>query len=230
MDVLSGPTFPGFGALPEESELSLFYYGEGADGVTYSPRIAWALIGEITSDAKFMRPEVRLTDSTGERNVHVAWYHDPDEVSSFKPERLRVGTTLVVMHPRRKTFLDMTDGIRQESLKACWVFNAPFAAVRTEAAQLLGAADARALGGSRACFGCGGIDTPAARHSACSKCSLAVYCSQTCQRTRWAVHKRLCGDAERLLRLAALPRHKFDFSKHGFLSMESLPPYAPPTL
>ena len=231
MAALSGPSFPSFADLPHENELDLTYYKEAGDD-SFAPSRHWVLFGEITSNDAFMRPEVRLRTLSGEQGVNVIWYLDNGEENptrGFHPIKdRRLGATLAIMYAHRKMFMDGTEGIRQESLAACYTFMAPLAVVRVEADKLLRGADVACIGGNKECFKCQVADTAAARHKKCGKCGRAAYCSVACQRAHWPAHKMLCGDAERLLRLAALPRRAFTLggANNGFLTMDTLPPHA----
>ncbi|GIQ80021.1 hypothetical protein KIPB_000744 [Kipferlia bialata] len=54
---------------------------------------------------------------------------------------LKEGYTLAVLYGERKTFMDMTEGIRCETPDTCVVFRAPLNEVMTTATQLVAEAD-----------------------------------------------------------------------------------------
>lgn len=77
----------------------------------------------------------------------------------------------------------MTEGIRQESLDSCYIFNSTLENVHKEAKKLLQDADIEtplkgSLKESSECFNCG-IKTD--KLSQCSACKRAKYCSKVCQ-------------------------------------------------
>jgi hypothetical protein len=116
---------------------------------------------------------------------------------------------MLVLYAKRHTFLDMNVGIRQEVPWTVMIFSAGLASVITEvrlcaSCRLPGSATSK-------CFGC---QTEATREAALKKCShynLATYCGRDCQRKhRKQTHKRLCGQAQTLSKLAATVFSNFD--------------------
>ena len=74
----------------------------------------------------------------------------------------------------------MTDGIREENLDSCFIFNSTLEKVQREAQHLLYGADIEtplpgAASESHECFGCG-IKTD--KLSQCTACKRAKYCSK----------------------------------------------------
>jgi MYND finger len=167
---------------------------------------------------------VMLRTRHGGRPFKIAFYHDREPTNGFSFDQLRPGNTLAILYAERKTYMDGTDGVRQEDLDAVWVFKAPLAIVQEEVKKLLALADAGEGDVEHICFGCGEADTSEKRHDKCARCRHARYCSRECQVKHWGdAHKGLCKDSEKLLRLSCLDRHPF--KKRGWFSMESLPPH-----
>lgn len=230
--------FPPFSRLSEEADPSTLYYTGWSSG-PLRPRRHWCFLGDIDANISFFgRATVTLRDRDGER-FNLGFYLDEDDKPSpvFKPDaaHLRAGWTLAVLYAERKTFMDMTDGVRQENVLSCYVFKARRQQVHAYGQHLLRMMDKRATGEAAACvcFQCGKPGTEAQPLQRCGSCRLAEYCGRDCQRAHWkeGQHKALCADSQQLLRLACLPRHRFVStgrgfgSKFGWFDMTTLPPY-----
>lgn len=160
-----------------------------------------------------MRPVAEAFTRFGENSVRIAFY--PDEHShmckgfSMENHMVTAGHTLCILYAERKKFLDGSVGVRVERLEYCYIFRAPLNIVMREAKHILSNADGDAVDGPVHCAHCGKAETAGHRLERCSKCHLAFYCSRECQVSAWRDgHKLLCGDADKLLRLSCLPRHK----------------------
>jgi hypothetical protein len=221
-------TFPSFEMMSEYDDPSMLYYEMG--GMGFQPARHWATLIEITHDLTFARPGCCGLNQFGER-ISVHFYHDNDEKPvSFKWSQLKPGNTLAIMYPEKKQFLDGTEGIREESLDSCYIFNSSLKNVQDEAQRLMHAADVEAnvnVKESPECFGCG---LKKEKLMQCSACKHASYCSKECQVKAWKDgHKYLCKQSEMLLRLAVLPRYRyegdfFSFNEHTVHS-QYIPPY-----
>jgi len=201
-------TFPSFEMMSEYDDPSMLYYEENNIGL--APSRHWATLIEITHDLSFVRPGCSGMNQFGER-ISVHFYHDNDEKPvAFKWSQLKAGNTLAILYPEKKTFLDMSEGIREENLDACFIFNSSLINVQDEAQKMLKNADREANANENEhseCFNCG---VKAEKLSRCSVCKIANYCSKECQTKAWKdCHKNLCKQSDVLLRLAVLPRYRF---------------------
>jgi hypothetical protein len=171
--------------LTKLEDPSMTYYG-GWDTGRISPKQHWCLIGEITNAESFMRPQVILQTRFGEEVKIMFYLDDRPSMMGFQggafddfPFKVEPGHTICIMYAERKTFMDMSVGVRQETLGACWVFNAPFQEVQADAEKLL-----RPVSG---CFHCGEVSADLRR---CTRCRCATYCNETCQRAQVGVPTR----------------------------------------
>jgi hypothetical protein len=104
------------------------------------------------------------------------FYHETDEKpTTFSWEDLQPGNTMAILYAERKTFLDMSEGVRQENLDTCYVFKAKIQDVFKEANKLLKDADSRSKNLELECFACGVKTDKILR---CASCHLAKYCSK----------------------------------------------------
>jgi hypothetical protein len=111
------PSFPTFGSCPDENELNLGYFGS-EDGFLYRPRRHWCLLAEIIDIFLFFRLRLSVRDKAG-REFPVHFYLDGNE--QVDPRLFRVGNTIAVLYPQKHLFLDMTVGLRLESMKTIQV-------------------------------------------------------------------------------------------------------------
>lgn len=131
---------------------------------------------EIAQSWKFLRYSLAGWNQFGEK-VLVHFYPDNNsEPTTFAWSDLKVGNTICIMYPDRKIFLDMTEGIRQEDLENCFVFDLNLEELQSEAQKLLDCADSIAkLEPLSTCFSCGQLKEDLSR---CSCCRLAKYCNK----------------------------------------------------
>ena len=155
-----------------------YYYRMGS--WAFQPKRHWATFIDIHEYIGIVRPGVLGFNRFGEL-ISVHFYHEANEKpSTFKFEHLKPGHTLCILYPERKTFGDLTEGIRQEALNFCFIFNAKLNLVLQEAQKLLNDADIETpLFGEEqrlpVCFNCG---VESDKLSRCSACNLAKYCSK----------------------------------------------------
>ncbi len=122
-----------------------------------------------------MRPGVSGLSYFGEK-LATHFYHDNgDEPTTFSWDNLAKGNTLAILYAERKTFMDMSEGIREENLDSCFVFKSSIESVFREAQKLLNDADLKSDDKKLKCFGCG-VETE--QMFRCSSCHLAKYCSK----------------------------------------------------
>ena len=105
--------FPNIQNLPWENEVPLRYYPEYGG----SPIRHWCFLGEITQHIGFGRITVRVKDRAGKETT-LAFYPETDEdVKGVKDiQEYQIGHTIAVLYPCRRQFLDMSTGIRLETM------------------------------------------------------------------------------------------------------------------
>ncbi|CAF0780780.1 unnamed protein product [Brachionus calyciflorus] len=169
-------------------------------------RCNWVFLAEIDESFFFLRHRVHAHSRFGEK-VPIHFYNESNEMPvSFTWQDLKKGHTLAILYAERKTFLDLSEGIRQEALETCYVFKTGLKNLEEEASKVLDLKDLNFKKSPEKCFSCGVEKESLLR---CAKCKLAVYCSKECQVKSWqSVHKNLCSQMDVLLRLASLPRNR----------------------
>jgi len=113
-------SFPTFASCPDENGLNLGYFGS-EDGFLYRARRHWCLLAEITDVLFFFRLRLSVRDKAG-REFPVHFYLDDNEQVDLR--QFRVGSTIAVLYPQQHFFLDMTVGLRLESMKIVQVSTA----------------------------------------------------------------------------------------------------------
>lgn len=240
-------TFPSFelmvkneGMLVERNpdkiltRLSKLYYASKAKKDNFEPLRHWATLVQITEDLTSKENDIiccSVYNQFGERfDVHF-FPHKGEEPETFKWSQMKPGSTMAILYPEKKPFLNLRWGIKQNDLDTVFIFDTSLKKVQDEAERLLQSAD---LGPNSKetseCFSCG-IKADLSR---CASCKLAKYCSKECQTKAWkSGHKKLCKQADVLLRLALLPRHKFEthfsFNQGTDEFSDYLPAYTPYT-
>lgn len=101
--------FPDFQSCPTEYDIDERYYA--TDGGAYSKIRDWCLLAEITRVDTPIRLRLTVRDRAGSE-CFVAFYLDNDE--DLEIERYRKGRTIAILYPHQRTFLDGTQGVRQE--------------------------------------------------------------------------------------------------------------------
>ena len=125
--------FPAFAFLPEENDVDESYDAT-EDGFMYSPVRHWALVGEIVDTSFFIRPRVTLETRYGEKvlvNFHLEGATKP-KFFQWSDLQSRSSKTLVILYAVNRTFLDLNQGIRQESPNSVMVFPETFSNLNTE--------------------------------------------------------------------------------------------------
>ena len=169
-------SFPSFDLMTELDDPSMIYY-DFDDYGTLSPSRHWASLIEINQNISYMRPGLTGWTQFGEKVV-VHFYHDNGEVPiTFSWSDIKKGNTIAILYAERKTFLDLTQGIRQEILETCYIFNGSMDEVKNEAQLLLKNADLKQKPNNEECFGCG---SKSQELKQCGNCHLAKYCSTVC--------------------------------------------------
>ncbi len=135
-----------------------------------------ALLFEIETQIGLVRPGCLGVTYFGEK-LGVHFYHDNDqEPTTFEWNDMQPGNTMAILYAERKTFLDLSEGVREEDLDSCYIFKANIQDVFNEANKLLKDADLRSSKNLvLECFGCGLKTDKILR---CSNCHLAKYCSK----------------------------------------------------
>lgn len=128
------------------------------DGYCMRPRRHWCFLGEIDESSSFIRMTAFVHTKFGENNIRVAFHPDDDTYicRGFRLDTtITKNNTLCILYGGRKTFMDMSEGIRSERLECVYVFKAPLSNVLAEADHLLTDADAIHAKACRHCFNCG---------------------------------------------------------------------------
>jgi len=197
LGVRNHDNFPPFAFIPDENDINLSFYQEDSSGV-YQPSRHWCIIGKITIDEglSFARPAVQITTFFGEK-VRVFFHLEGgSNPTYFCWEDLKVGNTMCIMYPERHIFLDLQDGIRQESPDHVMVFPASLEAVAAAVENI------SEENGALSCFVCGESDK---KPLSCGRCKVVFYCGKACQTHHWKTdHKALCNHASKLQKLAHL--------------------------
>lgn len=82
---------------------------------------------------------------------------------------------MAILYAERKTFMDMTEGIRLEDMNFK-VFKCSLRDLQSESKKLH----------ANQCYGCQKKNDKFLR---CGKCRIAMYCSKDCQVDHWKLHK-----------------------------------------
>ncbi len=123
-----------------------------------------------------MRPGCLGVTYYGEK-VGVHFYHERNDVATtFSWNDLKKGNTMVILYAEKKTFLDGSEGVRQETLDHCYIFHTNIENLFREANKLLNDADlSKNPEPLSVCFGCGLKTNKIFR---CASCHKAKYCSK----------------------------------------------------
>jgi hypothetical protein len=168
-------TFPSFQLMTDLRDPSMLYFREN-NRRNLEPRRHWATLLDIYEVRSFPRLTCLTWNQFGEY-VMAVFYPDYGEVPrTFDWLSLKPMTTLCILYPEKKTFLDMNQGIILENLDACFVFKAPLQQVQIEAQKLMRNTDIQ-TNQPLECFHCG---IQSENLSQCSECKLAKYCSRVC--------------------------------------------------
>jgi hypothetical protein len=176
----------------------------------------WAIAGEIVATNFFIRPRVTIMTRFGEEVLVNFHLENADQPKYFSWKSLKTGNTMIILYPERRTFLDMNQGIRQESPNTVMVFEAGLEKVTSEVdSYIIRCTAALNGGGSYKCFAC---QAEKAKDGSllkrCARCKATAYCSRECQIGFWkGQHKALCSQSDKLKQLA-----RFDFASfNGFI-------------
>ncbi|KAF2137797.1 uncharacterized protein K452DRAFT_98503 [Aplosporella prunicola CBS 121167] len=179
--------FPDFSSCPDENDISLDFY-TSSDGFRWIPKHHWCLLGEIVDVTYFLRLRLLVRDRSG-LEVPVAFYPDAQDplldYGSF-----RKGHTLAILYAHQHGFLDLSVGIRQETMSAVRVI--PFPLHRLLALSDTLQTRSEASKNSPACHTCQKESNDLLK---CSRCGITWYCNKTCQQAGWRErgHKDECG-------------------------------------
>ena len=211
--VIAPPTY----LKPDENDVDETYYA--LDEGMYSPTRHWLIIGEIVDLNFFIRPRATIETQYGER-VLVNFHLDTPRPKFFNWEDLKLKHTLAIFYPSSRTFMDMNQGIRQESPDTAMVFPCSLDNLASEFEGYLSL-----VNGAKACFKCGKMESDDHKLLKCSRCKNAFYCGRDCQKSHWTQsHKKLCRLAPMLVNLA-----KLDFSHFENFVQWDFPTIVPPT-
>ncbi|KAI0697975.1 hypothetical protein BC835DRAFT_1269591, partial [Cytidiella melzeri] len=172
-------TSPAFRQLGAEYEIDNDYYD--ICGGTLRPNHHWVFLGEITHDISLVRPFFLVKDRSGDR-VPVAFHHATFDELLFEFNRANyvVGHTIAVFYAENHAFLDMSYGVRIDSL----------ATIIPCSLSALLSADPAAADAQNDCEMCHKSEEGCALLR-CSRCK-TKYCSKECQLRDWKTHKSKC--------------------------------------
>lgn len=107
--------FPVFNDLPGEHDVDFTYFNEL--GGILRPSHHWVFLGEIVENQSIVRPRYIIKDRSGEE-VPIAFHHERFDVFEYNvnPATFALGQTIAVFYAENHPFIDMTYGIRVNSL------------------------------------------------------------------------------------------------------------------
>ena len=169
--------FPAFDDIPDEDDIDHKHYLDNVGTHIFACR-HWCLLGQIDDVSSFIRVGMVVRDWKGRAfMVHV---HIEEHTSTLNLFDIKKGNVIALMNPEAHYFMDGTTGIRLEAPDSAFVFRSSLSHLMEEGRKILK---------GQFCFQCG---NPA--KESCNKCSVARYCSPTCQLKHWqGGHKELCS-------------------------------------
>ena len=201
--------FPAFRRLGVDNDLNLEYWHEDSSG-TFTQACTWCFLAEITNDEAsqipFLRNRVFVRDRKGQDNIPISFY---PERGLFDFSTLKKGHTICVMLAEQHYFMDMTVGLRIESLDTVKVIPC-------------GLSDLLALSKSYSqrsdsCWRCGKKEREGSLKK-CGACKVARYCDKDCQAKDWKDgHRKLCKAMAEFLKMARIDYSKYD--EHALFGM-----------
>ena len=199
--------FPSFRDLGTDNDLDFRYWKEDRTG-TWVQACTWCFLGEITNDelsqVPFLRNRVFVRDRRGEDDIPISFY---PERGFFDFKLLKKGHTVCVMLAERHHFLDMTTGLRIESLDTIKVIPCGLDDLFTLSTFYSQC--------KNACWACGkkasGDGEGAVGLKKCGACHTAQYCCKQCQVKDWKErHRRWCKALPEFLKMT-----KIDYSTYN---------------
>jgi hypothetical protein len=185
-------------------------------GRTLSPSLHWTFLFEVVEYQHINfcgRPDVLCRDADGKMFKMTGYFEksaEPrrnDEFDRLLAPHIKPGRALALRYGEKKTFMDMTVGIRLED------DHVPFLQVIPGSIKELFAA-ADTLFESEAVSTCWSCGQTSQSRKACT-CKCAKYCGKECQTGHWRlVHKTQCKLMESILELTGRGRSPLDPSKH----------------
>ena len=132
-------------------------------------------------------------------------FYNEHDITAFSLSDLKEGNTLIVLDPSYcvDPFMNGISRVIVRDQNSCFFLNSSIETFKLEAERLLRTKDSMINNEEIECFGCG---NKSAKIS-CSKCNLAKYCSNDCQKNSIKSHSNFCKHEEVLLRLASFSRH-----------------------
>jgi len=200
--LLNHHNYPPFAYLQDENDIDLRYYGQDDTEFMYSPIRHWALVGEIVDINFFIRPRVTIQTRFGEKVLVNFHLEDANKPTFFDWTDLQRGACLIIFYAKKRTFLDMNQGVRQESPDSVMLFPAGFRDLVNEV---------QGYSNPNSCSYCGKPETTDHKLCRCKLCRVTRYCGRECQAPHWKKsHKKLCRHATMLSSLATLDFSTFN--------------------
>ena len=196
--MMNSKEWPSFYQLTEYESPHVHYFN-GWDSDCLTPAFHWCYLAEITEPRYHpFRTSVIVKDNVGTEHPIIFYYYDeiPGFRNPFAP-KFKVGHTIAILYAERKTFMDLSEGIRQESEE--------FKVFPCSLEKLL--FEIKNVSLKDSCYSCGKKDL---KLSVCGNCKLSSYCGKDCQKRHWNfVHRDLCQYMKLLDTLVVLMKKPF---------------------
>ena len=165
-------------------------------------------MGDIVEVNFFIRPRALIETLYGERLMVHFHLESASEPTFFHWDDLKPRSSLLVLYPENRTFLDMKQGIRQEDAGTVMVFPVDVEALNQEVSALVRAHQST----KKCCFFCEKVADRRVALKRCTGCHIALYCDRAqCQLPHWkASHRKLCRHSPMLKALVTLDFPHFD--------------------
>ena len=187
---------PSFADLTDLNDPSVYYF-KGWDTGYLKPAMNWCYLAEIeTPDYHPFRPSAFVKDCRGERHPVIFYLDQGDLLFAQNKLNFQAGHTMALLYAEKKTFMDLSQGVRFEELEFCKVFKCTLSTLVQESKKV----------NTEACYMCGKQESRLLR---CGKCKVSLYCGKDCQTTHWKTHKLLCTDMKILRNLVDLVHSPF---------------------
>lgn len=216
--------FPPFALLPDFDDVDLDYYSAKDDESSwFSPSRHWILLGEIIENlTDFVRPRSLLETKFGEQVLVNFHLEDAPTPAYFSWNDIKPGRTMCILYAKKKAFMDMNRGVRQEYSRCSMVFPANLGQLSKDCTSI----ELSLVESARRCFQCERTTRKDEVFALkrCSKCQVAVYCSKECQVLHWkATHKKLCQHTRTLSKMMSLNFAQFEGFVYWDFDLEPMP-------
>ena len=150
---------------------------------------------------------VLLKDRCGEDDIPIAFY---PETGSFDYRTLKKGHTICLMLAERRTFLDLSEGVRVENLDTVKVIPCALDDLFAISTFYSQCQDSCWTCKKKASATSDGEATVAVELKKCANCRIALYCGKECQVKDWKErHRRWCKALPEFLKLTKINYRKY---------------------